>query len=303
MIHDIPERTEVWHKIRAENIGGSEVAALLGVQADYQMSAYTLWQTKSGRIPERNFDNPRMEIGRYMEPFTARKAAETRGWSIYKGGYATDDECPGAGASLDYVIEAPGEEELDLGYSGPGVLEIKCINWLQWKTKWTADAPPPYTLVQLQHQLGCSGYEWGAVVVEVLGGDDRHIYPYLRRPKIIERGREAVTAFWQAVRDGKPPAVDDTESTKLALRAAFPDSIYAVTDWRDDLEAAEIAHQLHEARQGKREMERAETLALNRLHAKLENIVGAVMIDGWHVTVSVDKKGARRVTVKEYLGK
>jgi hypothetical protein len=43
-IYPIPATREEWLKLRKDYVGASEVAALLGVQADYQLSPFAcIW--------------------------------------------------------------------------------------------------------------------------------------------------------------------------------------------------------------------------------------------------------------------
>ena len=66
----IQENTPEWDAIRLENVGGSEVAALFGVQPDFAMSAMTLHLVKARRIePPEVDDSPgsRIWYGRKMK--------------------------------------------------------------------------------------------------------------------------------------------------------------------------------------------------------------------------------------------
>lgn len=220
----IAEHTPEWHALRLKHVGGSEIASLFHQQANWGNSEYTLFCVKSGKIPAPPVDDSpgsRVWVGIRKEPTIAAMGAEIHGWKISKGLYAKDDTISGMGASLDYVIDEPGPEEVKLGFEGPGVLQVKNVDGQVYRESWTSDEPPFHILLQLQHEIACSGFTWGVILPEVRGSE----YPafrYSARPKMIALIRERVSAFWQRVRDNKPPLVDGTDSTAAALAAMFP---------------------------------------------------------------------------------
>lgn len=223
-ILDIPEHSDAWHAVRLKNIGGSEIGGLFGVQEDYAQSAYTLHMVKSGRIPAPPVDNSpgsRIWVGTEKEPFIAAIGAKLHGWKIAKGGYCLDDTTPGMACSLDYLITEPGPEEISLGFTGLGVLQIKNVDGRIAREKWTGGEPPFPILLQLQHEIACSGLTWGVILAEV-GGNEYPAFHYAARERTITLIRDRVTEFWRRVRDGRPPVVDGTSSTADALAALYP---------------------------------------------------------------------------------
>lgn len=239
----IPEHSPEWHAVRLKNCGGSETAALFGVQEDYAQSEYTLHLVKSGRIPAPPVDNSpgsRIWVGTRKEPFIAETGAELYGWKIEKGYYTLDDTTPGMAASIDYLITEPGPEEIKLGFRGRGVLQIKNVDGRIFRDKWTGDEPPFPILLQLQHEIACSGLTWGVILAEV-GGNEYPAFRYAARDKTITLIRERVAHFWQRVREGKLPLVDGTNSTADALAALYPTLVGDLpVDLTTNNEASEI---------------------------------------------------------------
>lgn len=272
MLHRIEERTAAWHEIRRKNVGGSEIAALFRAQADYQMSEYSLFMVKSGRIPPPPVDDgpgTRIWFGIKLEAQIAQMAADLYGWTIEKGGYCTDDTTPGMGASLDYLITAPGPDERAMGFTGPGVLQIKNIDWIQHKRTWDHDEPPPHILLQLQHEIACSGCTWG-IIVGMVGGNELPAYRYSIRPKMVGEIRQRVGAFWTRVGERKPPLIDGSDSTADAISTLFP----AIDDDRQvdltsDNELPEICAGLVVATADRKEAEAREQELKNRLDEKM----------------------------------
>lgn len=236
----IPENRDEWLKLREPHIGASEACALVGVQAEFHDSPYTLWAIKSGKQERRvieDTDNDRVLEGRCYEPAVAAFCAAKRGWTIQPGVFAIDDVAERFAASLDGVI-APSKELEEQGFVGPGCYEGKWINFDQ-SDKWEGDEPPPYYLIQSQSQMACTGWQWGAVCARV--GSRHIIRPYLRHDGIIAEIRQAVNAFWAAVDFGVPPEVDHYESTTRTLKALYPrQTPLTVLDLRGDNELPDL---------------------------------------------------------------
>ncbi|WP_336985005.1 YqaJ viral recombinase family protein [Asaia sp. HN128] len=254
---------EEWHALRARHVGGSEIAALFDAQPDYALGLHGLWLVKSGRAPAPEVDNPRTRWGNRLEEAIAYGCAEQEGWKIRKGGHFTDLSCRGLGATLDFVIEG-GEE----GRSTPGALEIKNVDYRVHKQSWVDGEPPLHILLQLQHQLACSGFTWGAVG-ELIGGNDLRIYRYEARTKLIAKIRQKVAAFWKSIDEGNEPPVDNSTQTGAILRAMNSPVRDEIADMEGDNELPEICSGLLHAAAKRKEIEREEQGFKNRLIEKL----------------------------------
>jgi len=318
-ILQIAENTPEWHAIRLKYIGGSEVAGLFGVQPEFGQSHFTLHQVKSGRIPAPPVDDApgsRIWFGRRLEPTIAILAAELHGWQIEKGGYCIADDMPGMACSLDYVIVRAGAEEERLGFTGPGVLQIKNSNWLAHKRGWTGNEPPLWILLQLQHEIACAAYTWGAVAC-LVGNDELPAYRYAARPRVADAIRQKITAFWTDVQAGRAPNTDGTESTAEALRAMFPSLPDEVpVDMRGQADIEEICVGFLTAQADLAASKRNFQNAKNALEARLEGHTLAEC-DGFGVSVAVSRerrarvakagetipgrRAGRRITVKEIM--
>lgn len=220
--------TPEWHALRARHVGASEVAALFDVQPTYALSRYALWMVKAGRAQPPEVTGERVFWGNRLEALIAEVTAEAEGWTIRKGGYAEDDECPGLGASLDYEIE--GSDVLAAaGYEGDGLLECKAVDWLVHKRGWTDGEPPLFILLQLQSQCAARGFKWGAVGA-LVSGNDRVLYMYHARPRLIADIRRRVREFWASIAEGREPPVDGSDSASVVLRSLYPEVIDDVID-------------------------------------------------------------------------
>lgn len=252
-----------WHKLRARNIGGSEVAALFGVQAEYAMSHYALWQVKSGRLSAPEVTDERAAWGLRLEAAIAEAAAQQEGWTIRRGGYITHPRVAGMGCTLDYEILA-GER----GRDAPGCLEVKNVDWLIHRQQWTDQEPPPHILMQLQHQLACTTHQWGAVAACV-GGNRLAIYRYQARAKTVGEIEKRVDAFWRSIAEKKPPRPDGSGSTSDALHRIFPGRDAPPADLTDDNELPELCATLLSANATRDKAEKQAAEARNRILEKV----------------------------------
>jgi predicted phage-related endonuclease len=317
----IKEKTPEWHAIRLKNIGGSEIAGLFGLHAAFGQSAYALHMVKSGRIPEPPVeDGPgsRVWFGVHMEPIIAAMGAELYRWTLEKGGYCTDDQQPGMACSVDFVITEPGPAEVELGFTGPGILQIKNTDWLNHRREWVGGEPPHWILLQLQHEIACAGYAWGAIL-PCIGGNELPVYRYAARPVTAALIRDRIAEFWEGVRTGKPPSIDGSDSTADAIRAAFPSvPDTQPIDLRGHNELPFICTQFILARENKKASDSAYQAAKNELEAILAGHTKAET-DGYRITVAVVKEtpprapgpgemiggraSSRRLTVTERIEK
>lgn len=293
-VHDSPE----WHAMRARNLGSSEVACLFDLAPEdtpgYLKSRYALWHIKKGNAPPLFQENPRIKWGVRLEAVIAEAAAEENKWSVQKGGYFSDTQCAGLGASLDYVIDYDPDEK------GPGVLEIKNVDWLVHKRSWDTE-PPPHILLQLMHQLAATGYTWGAVVC-LVGGNDLRTWRYKARPRLIEEIRRKVTEFWASIDEGREPPVDGSESASAVLAALIPMIEDDSVDMRENNEWSAGAHALFMAAEARKAADAEYDLAKNRVAQLLDGHKRG-WGNGWSVTTKITPENPGHAITQADVGK
>lgn len=228
--HDIPPHTPQWHAMRARHLGASEIAALLDAEAPYALSRFALHHVKAGTVEPPPVDNERVRMGLALEPVIGRLAAERHDWTITPGRYATDDACPGLGASLDFECAPPAAMPSELeGCTGPGVLETKNVAEDVFRKAWVGGEPPVHQLLQLQSQLACSGYQWGCLAALIGGNVVRTVF-YRPRPRIIATIRARTAKFWLDVHEGRAPLADGSDNASTVIRALFPELAWEPLD-------------------------------------------------------------------------
>lgn len=200
--------------LRSRHVGASEIAALFGLST--HTSLFELWHRKAGNLPEVDLSgNNRVEAGIFLEPSIAAWIAHRTGWKVRKvRRYCAHPTVAGMGASPDYEI---------VGHpKGRGTLQIKNVDALAY-LDWQDGQPPMAFQLQVQHEIACGGYAWGALGV-LVGGNDPKVFEYDRHPAAIAKIEAAVIEFWRTVHEGIEPK-PDFERDLAAI-----EELYAVAD-------------------------------------------------------------------------
>jgi len=226
-----------WLAARAEGIGGSEAAIIMG--ASTWGSPYQLWSEKAGLAPADDFDNEVLRFGRVVEPhiaaeyerLTGRQLINLGEWAIRKHAKHRWMFC-----THDRLISP-------LDDRGPGVLSMKAAN--VWRgVEWLEGEEPPLVYqVQFQHELSCSGLQWGSFAV-LIWGKGVMWQDVQRNDAFIDVLETECADFWRRVEKGDPPPIDGSEHTTGALRKLYPyDSDPPVVlppecaDWANEIQA------------------------------------------------------------------
>jgi predicted phage-related endonuclease len=211
-----------WHELRSKTVGASEVAALF--DASPYLTKFELWHRKKGNLSGEFEDDERKFWGRKLEPAIAAGVAEQRGWKLIKPeGYYFHPTVAGMGCTPDFLIDDP--------VRGLGAMEVKNIDYLQFRCSWTGSEPPLCYILQLQDQLACTGVSWGCIAA-LVAGNDPAVFIYDRHEQAIARIEQAVTAFWKSIADNiEPPVVsEDYEIIRELYPSAFRPEIDLTAD-------------------------------------------------------------------------
>lgn len=225
---------EHWHSLRAKHIGASEVAALFGLSP--YATPFALWHDKNGTAPRKALDDDRVDAGKYLEPAIAKWVSDRMRWNlVQRKVYCIADDPEGMGCTLDYEIV---DHE-----RGPGMVEIKNVDWLVYKNDWSETHAPKHIELQAQHQFGVTEYQWGAIAV-LVGGNDLRIYERAPHAETVVRIKAAISDFWRSIREGKAPDPFGTAAELDTLRAIYsppdPKEKIDLTGSRDAFEAARM---------------------------------------------------------------
>lgn len=218
------ENHEEWLKLRSQYIGGSDAAAVIGL--NQFSSPYALWAEKTGKVPA--FEgNLATEVGTYLEEFVAKKFEEETGKKVRKANLSfLNSDYPWAIANIDREIV--GEN------SG---LEIKTTSELNLKKFKGGEYPANY-YAQMTHYLAVTGKQrWYLAVL--IGNREFKTFALDRDEAEINALMTAEAEFWEMVKSNTPPPVDGTHATTEAIKTIYSESTSGVADlvmFRSDLD-------------------------------------------------------------------
>lgn len=198
-----------WLKLRSQYIGGSDAAAVVGMNSF--SSPYSLWAEKTGKAPGFS-GNLATEVGTYLEEFVAQKFADETGKKVRNCNYSfLNSEYPFAIANIDREIV--GE---DAG------LEIKTTDSLNLKKFKNGEYPANY-YCQCVHYMAITGKKrWYLAVL--IGNKEFKWFTIERDEAEIAALMGAEKAFWECVKNNTPPAIDGSKATTESIKAIYADS-------------------------------------------------------------------------------
>lgn len=200
---------EEWKELRSHYIGGSDAAAVVGLNPF--KSAYTLWADKTKQIPEFT-GNLATEVGTYLEEFVAKKFSEETGKKVRRNNRSMiNDKYPWAIANIDREIV--GEN---------AGLEIKTTSEINLKRFKNGEYPANY-YCQCVHYMAVTGKDkWYLAVL--IGNRDFKWF-------VIERDEDEINAlmqserdFWKLVETKTPPTPDGSASTSETVNTIYPEA-------------------------------------------------------------------------------
>jgi len=152
-VGEFEANSEGWHELRRAGIGGSDVAAVVGVSK--WTSAYALWAKKSGLIPDDFSDSEAMEWGRILEPVIREKfAAKHPEWEV------SNTNATFRSSEHDWLL-ANVDGLIRFEDGSWGVLEIKTA---AYEDDWV-NGVPLYYQTQVRHYLRVFGLQRAIVAV------------------------------------------------------------------------------------------------------------------------------------------
>jgi len=275
-----PKDREEWLALRHGFVSSTEVSALFGLSP--YVTKFELFHVKRGNKPSELETNERMEWGLRMEEAIARAIADVYGVKVRKlNAYVSNDS--GMGASFDYEIvgvkddATPDDKVLQEMYRdlGPGILEIKNVDWLVWKRSWSNDEgrmeAPAHIEVQVQAQLHTIERSWAAIGV-LVGGNSLRLLVRERDPVVGENLERAIRTFWREVKANKVPDIalpQDAELIAYLYNYAEPGKVLdAQSDTPEAQKIASLVRDYHDqgllksAAENKQKAIKAELLTL-----------------------------------------
>jgi putative phage-type endonuclease len=183
-----------WLEARRTGIGGSDVAAILGLSK--WKTPLQVYQEKRGELPPQD-DNAAMRWGRYLEPVVRQAYADETGREVrlptelirhpvYEHMIANLDGVAGGATEPMRIFEAKTARSAD-GWGEPG-----------------SDQVPQAYLLQVQHYMEVTGVAVADVAV-LIGGSDFRLYEVPADRELQEMLIDAEADFWSRVQRAEPP--------------------------------------------------------------------------------------------------
>jgi predicted phage-related endonuclease len=145
---------------------------------------------------------------------------------------------------IEWMVAAPDMEVKDPALDkdakgllfeakGNGILEIKTKD--PWAEFFDEEGNPPLeVIVQHQHQLAVTGFEWGSIAV--LMGRRFYFVDMRRDDEFIKLLIEEEEEFWERCWRGDPPDPDASDATSDAIQERRPESqVSKIIDLPEDL--------------------------------------------------------------------
>ena len=209
-----PLTHEQWLARRKSGIGGSDMAAILGISP--WRTPLNVWLDKTGRAAEQP-PTLSQEIGNYLEPLAAKKYEEETGRRVRKcnvllKGAEDGDVRIGNVDRLCFCEDGKLPWRKNLGVVTDRALEIKTTKMDEW------DEVPDYYKAQALHYMGMmpTVKVFDFPVLFIARGTMR-IYTVERDDAVIRDMAEAAKAFWNdyVLKDTPPPATNESDFKTL----------------------------------------------------------------------------------------
>lgn len=248
-----------WLSTRKNTIGGSEAAAIVGL--DPWVSPYTLYMRKKDRLAEPETSLP-AEFGSFAEEFVARKFEEQTGKRVRKENaiiYNSDYQFAHANIDRKIVGENAG-------------LECKTTSALNLKQFKGGEFPAKF-YVQCMHYMLVCGFD--RMYLACLVGNSKFLIFTIERDEAEIRALAAAEMeFYALMQNDTPPEVSAWDCDAETLSALYPESKEETLVLFRDRD--KVFEQLEEASRRKKEAENDIKLFQNILKADLgDNEAGA----------------------------
>jgi putative phage-type endonuclease len=254
---DAPEAE--WHATRATGIGGSDIAAICGLNP--YTSPLEIWHRKIGTpVPRR--DDPILdeaaEMGHELEPLVARRFTKNTGLPVLDNpGTLRRPDLPWALVNLDRIT---------IDRDQPGALELKTRS--SYALNDWLEEPPVDVQVQVQWQLAVTGWTYGYTAC-LIGGQRTIVHRIARDQQLIDDLLAIGAEFWNWVETRQQPPIDGSPATGDLLDRlhANPTDDFAIAD------AAEVEQWLRQRAHAKEQIAAAD-IALQDAENHLKAIAG-----------------------------
>jgi len=193
---------EDWLKWRQKGIGGSDAAAVAGLNR--WRSPLSVWLDKTGQT-EPIEENERMYWGTQLEEVVAREFTKRTGKKVRNVNYIL--------GHADYDFMLVNVDRLVVGEKAG--LECKTTS-VYSADKWTEDEVPPEGFLQCQHSMAVTDFvRWYLAVL--IGGQEYRCFVVDRDDEAIKHLIKIESEFWDKVVNMEMPSPDGSKDADDVL--------------------------------------------------------------------------------------
>lgn len=206
---------EEWLALRRKFIGGSDIAAILGLNP--WKTPLQVWLEKKGKSFEWTSD--KAELGHKIEPIIRERYQEKENKRIVTPSEIFSQGI--AGASTDGIILL---DEWNSPWDG--VFEAKHPGWRQ-AYRWENNQTPEEYRCQVTWYMGILGLEWSDIAA-LIGGDDWQVRRIDFDAELFGLMQQAAEKWWRdyIVAGKEPPA--EAQDVEVLSRIHLPDPALSV---------------------------------------------------------------------------
>lgn len=210
-----------WHAARRQALGGSEIAAVVGLAPPDWSSRFALWHYKAGLIPPDDKNTFKMTLGRVLEDAVIELHTRRNGGHVQRTGMWHHKD-------RHYQVSEPDR------FKVPAPKSHKPYSLIEAKTadsgdswKWGPDGgsnddAPPYYVAQTLWYLDTFGFQEGTLAV-LIGAREYREYTIRHSSTDCAWLRDEAEAFLDSIRRGEAPPIDGAEATYNAVRQLHPE--------------------------------------------------------------------------------
>lgn len=284
-----PKDDAEWLQWKSEDISSTEVAALYN-KSPYA-TAFSLYHEKAGLLEKDELKSKRAFWGKIYEAPTAEAIAKMYGVIVRPmKEYMRHGETPRMGASFDYEIigladdwnPEMAQDKYNANMlrdkfieSGPGILEIKLVDYFVHKKEWTEEEAPLHIEFQVQQQLEICRRNWTALVASVIGYDI-HILLRDRDEDFGRRICKKITKFWDMVAKQTPPQADYSEDSDIIKKIYAHNLEDQAIDFGDNMDFQIACRKFLRAGELRKKLEKIEDAAKAQITDLIKNAPAAV---------------------------
>ena len=293
----VPATEAQWLEWRKADLTSTEAAALFG--ASPYATKFELHHRKAGTLPEAEFAaNERMKWGNRLEGAIALGIAEDYGlivepFKVYmrvpelRMGSSFDFKVVGI---TEHFVGDQSARQMFLRH-GPGVMEIKNVDGLQFRRAWLDDGEtieaPPHIEFQVQHQLVVADMQW-AMIAPLVGGNT---------PKVILRERDQavgqaiimkVREFWARIDTNTPPTPDYVEDADTIGRL-YVDNDGSSRDLSDNFRLIQLCQEYKAAAADEKDAKQRRTAAKAEILTIIEATKSVTTV-GYKISAGTNKE-------------